>query len=308
MKKLLLIFALMLPLGATTQPLEVFVSIPPQAQLVERIGGKHVAVESLVKPGFDPHTFEPTPGQIARLARAALYVGIGLPFEPAWIERIRSANPAMRFVDLSAGISRRRLETHAGHSDSEDAEAPPGTHEANAPEAQTPHHADTELDPHVWTSPMLVKRMSQKIAEELIALAPGYEAEFTANFRRLDSDLDALDQAIRHTLADLPQRRFMVFHPAWGYFADAYGLEQIPIEKEGKEPGPRRLAALIDQARRDQIRVIFVQPELSHKAAEQVANAIGGRVEVIDSLAPDYFANMRRVAQAIAGSEPGQDH
>ena len=121
------------------------------------------------------------------------------------------------------------------------------------------------------------------------------EAEFAA-------ELDKLDRDIRALLEKAPERRFMVFHPAWGYFADTYGLTQIPIEKEGKEPGGRTLAAVIEQAKRDHVRVIFVQPQFDRRSAEQVARAIDGRVVAIDPLSLDYVENLREAARQIAGA------
>lgn len=292
--KILLLLTSVSPLAHAAEPLRIFVGVLPQQTFVERIGGEHVVVESLVKPGQNPHTYDPTPSQIARLADADLYIGIGLPFESAWTERIRSVNPTMPMLDLSAGVDQRMMEAH------DHGEADAG-HEHAAHEDDV--HDHQEHDPHIWTSPMLVKQMGGEIARTLTRLDPDNAPDYAANLAVFERDLDVLDADIRATLADVKQRRFMVFHPAWGYFADAYQLTQIPIERDGKQPGPRSLAALIDQARRENVKVIFVQPQFSRQSAEQVARAIDARVEVIDNLAPDYFANLRRVAETIAASE-----
>ncbi|WP_295406520.1 zinc ABC transporter substrate-binding protein [uncultured Thiocystis sp.] len=290
MRKFLLCLWLFLPsLAQADEPLRVFVSVLPQQTFVERIGGSHVVVESMVRPGFSPHTYEPTPSQIARLAGADLYVSIGVPFEDAWAERIRATNPRMRMLDARKGIPLRALDAH--------------DHDDGKAKSQGHAHGETEQDPHLWTSPAMVKRMAVTIQQALADLDPTHASEYRDNLTAFTADLDALDRDIRAELAGLTNRRFMVFHPAWGYFAEAYELEQIPIEKSGKEPGPRSLAALIDQARRELVRVIFVQPQFPLKSAEQVAKAIAGRVEVIDPLAPDYFENLRRVARVIAESE-----
>lgn len=291
MRQLILLLSLLVSSTLGAEPLSVFVSLLPQQTFVERLGGPDVVVESLVKPGFSPHTYEPTPSQIARLAEAELFVGIGLPFESAWMERLRAANPNMRLLDLSEGIERRVMEAHDHHHD----------HHAHAP--AVPAQAGSELDPHLWTSPRLVRTMGERIAAVLTELDPAHASDYAARLATFQADLEALDADIRAQLAGLKHRRFMVYHPAWGYFADAYGLTQIPIELDGKEPGPRQLADLIDQARKQNVKVIFVQPQFSRKAAEQVARAIDGRVEAIDNLAPDYFENLRRVALAIAASE-----
>lgn len=312
MRTLLLCLWLFMPLAQGAEPLRVFVSVLPQQTFVERIGGSHVVVESMVKPGFSPHTYEPTPSQIARLAGADLYVSIGVPFEDAWAERIRAANPTMRILNVRDGIAPRVMEAH-DHDGEENAGQGQAHEEREMPEHARQHdhepagneqtRADAEQDPHIWTSPVLVKRMAVNIQQTLAELDPTHASEYRDNLAAFHADLDALDRDIRAQLAGLTQRRFMVFHPAWGYFAETYGLEQIPIEKAGKEPGPRSLTALIDQARREEVRVIFVQPQFPRKSAEQVAKAIDGRVEVIDPLSPDYFANLRQVARAISNSD-----
>jgi zinc transport system substrate-binding protein len=284
-----LLFALLasLPALGSTEPLRVFVSVLPQQGFVERIGGEHVRVQAMVQPGHSPATYDPSPRQIAALAEAELYVRTGVPFERVWMKRIRAANPDMRVLDLREGIETRRLEAHSHDHDHDYA-----------------GHG-TEQDPHIWTSPLLVRAMSDAIRDALSELDPAHMADYARNQTAFAAELEALDREIRAMLADAPVRRFMVFHPAWGYFADAYGLTQVPIENEGKRPGPRSLNALIEQARREGIRVVLVQPQFDRRAAEQVAEAIGGRVVAMDPLDPDYVENLRRMARLIAGIEPG---
>jgi zinc transport system substrate-binding protein len=286
-RTLLLILALTLmnPVRAEDRPL-VFTSVLPLKTLVEQVGGSQVAVASLVQPGQSPHAFEPSPRQVAELSRADLYVRAGLGFEDAWMERVTSANPNMDVLDLREGLALRTLEAHDHRHHSHDG------HDHSGP------------DPHVWTSPPLVRQMSLAVRDALIRLDPARRASYEANQVALAAELDALDAELRDLLADAPQRRFMVYHPAWGYFADTYGLTQIAIEREGKEPGARALAALIDQARQEGVRLILVQPQMNPKAAEQVARAIGGTVVSADPLAPDYAGSLRRVARLLAGTGP----
>ncbi|NKN34524.1 metal ABC transporter solute-binding protein, Zn/Mn family [Marichromatium bheemlicum] len=264
------------------EPLEVFVSVAPQQTFVEAIGGEQVEVHTLVAPGESPHLFEPRPRQIAALAEADLYVRIGAPFEEAWLARLRTANPALPILDARKGIALRQLATDG------DAHHDPG-HEH--------HHG--EIDTHIWTSPPLVRVMAGHLRDALGALAPAHAEHFAANHDRFVAELDALDAEIHERLDGLAHRRFMVYHPAWGYFAATYGLEQVAIERAGKEPGARALTALIEQARREDVRLILVQPQLDPRAAERVAAAIGGRVEAIDPLSPDYFVTLRRLAALL---------
>jgi zinc transport system substrate-binding protein len=269
--------------------IQVFVTVLPQQTFVERVAGTQVQVEALVGTGSNPHAYEPTPGQIARLAEAEVYFGIGLPMEAAWMKRIRAVNPEIRVVNLSEGISRRRLEAHA--------------HEHDHGAGHDHHESDTEQDPHVWTSPPLVIGMAERIAATLSKINPEQAAEYEARLADFVAELTELDADTRARLNRLKHRRFMVYHPSWGYFADTYGLTQIPIESEGKEPGPRRLATLIDQARREDVRVILAQPQMSTKAAEQVAQEIGGRVEVVDTLAADYIGTIRHLTRVLTSAE-----
>ena len=224
--------------------LRVFASVFPLRTFVEKVGGKHVDVRAMVRPGYSPHIYNPTPQQISALAEAVLYVRVGVPFEDAWIERIRSVNPDMRILDVRSGMELRGLEAH-GHDDGGNGNAHGASrqkqgHDRNAEghEQEADHSVDAhhhESDPHVWTSPTLVKQMVGLIRAELAELDPAHAADFARNQDTYVAELDALDRELRTLLEPLHNRKFMVFHPAWGYFAATYGLVQVPIEREGKE-------------------------------------------------------------------------
>jgi zinc transport system substrate-binding protein len=261
-------------------PIKVFVSIQPQKYFVERVGGQHVTASVMVGPGQSPVTYEPTPSQLSRLAGARIYFRIGVEFEKVWMTRIAAANPGMRVIDMRSGIAPRPVERPAGTT-------APTVHQGLA-------------DPHVWTSPPLVRVMAANIRDALSKLDPAHRAVFGANYEVFAADLDRLDHDIRVLLKNVSTRNFMVFHPAWGYFADTYGLTQIPIEVGGKEPGARTLAQVIDIGRKERVKVIFVQAQFSRRTAETVAQAIGARVVVVDPLAEDYINNLRRVAREFA--------
>jgi zinc transport system substrate-binding protein len=260
--------------------IETFVSILPQKYFVERIGGKHIAVSVMVGPGQSPATYEPTPTQLSRLATARIYFGIGVEFEQVWLKRIAAGNPGMRVIDMRRGIATREIERSEG---------------TRAPVAQR-----GRADPHVWTSPPLVKIMAANIRDTLSQLDPAHRDAYRANCGSFAADLDRLDQDIRVLLKNVSTRNFMVFHPAWGYFADTYGLRQIPIEAGGKEPGARTLAHVIEVGRRERVKVIFVQAQFSRRAAETIAQAIGARVVAVDPLAEDYMNNLRQTARRFA--------
>jgi zinc transport system substrate-binding protein len=277
------------PPSRAAEPLGVFVSLLPQKQIVERIGGDAVKVDVLVLPGQSPATYDPTPQQMVAMAQAAVYFRIGVPFENTWVPKIRQAHPKLTIVDTRRGI---KLQPMGGHDHDHD-------HGAK-PKAGAPSKTSGAPDPHIWTSPPLVKSQAATVRDALIALRPAERARFEAGYARYATELDALDAELRQRLSGKAQRRFMVFHPAWGYLASAYGLEQIPIEIEGKEPSPQALARIIERAKAEGIRVVFVQKQFSRTAAEQAARAIGGEVVAIDPLAEDFVGNTREAAQALA--------
>jgi zinc transport system substrate-binding protein len=223
------------------------------------------------------------------LAQAAVYFLIGVPFENTWVPKIRQAHPKLTIVDTRQGI---KLQPMGGHDHDHD--------HGPKPTAGVTSKTSGTLDPHIWTSPPLVKQQAATVRDALIGLRPAERARFEAGYARYAAELDALDAELRRLLSGKAQRRFMVFHPAWGYLASAYGLKQIPIEIEGKEPSPQALARIIESAKAEGIRVIFVQKQFSRTAAEQIARAIGGEVVTIDPLAEDFVGNTREVAQALA--------
>ena len=266
-----------------TGPLNVTVSILPQKYFVERIGGKYVTVNVMVEPGASPATYEPKPEQLTALSEAAAYFSIGVPFESAWLDRIAAVNSDMLMIDTTEGINRVPIDAHykveLGGRPESDAEG---------------------RDPHIWLSPTLVKTQAQTIYKALVGLDPAHEAAYKANLDSFIEDIDRLIAEIEDTLEGVARRKFMVFHPAWGYFGDDFELEMVPIEVGGQEPSPAELAHLITTAQEEAVRVIFAQPEFSTKDAETIAKEIGGRVLLISPLAPDWLDNLRRVADTFA--------
>ena len=262
-----------------TDQITVTVSILPQKYFVERIGGDRVQVNVMVGPGADPHSYEPQPQQMRALSQSAAYFSIGIDFEKAWLGRFAAANDKMALVDTIAHIQRMPMTDRLGG--------------AGQP-------AGGEPDPHVWLSPELVKVQSQAIYEALARIDPQHQASYKANLDAFVADIDLLEADIRDTLKGLQNHKFMVFHPAWAYFARDFGLEQISIEIGGQEPSAQELAALIAEAQRGGIRVVFAEPQFSTRSAETIAGEIGGRVLLIDDLAEDWLANMRTVAKTFA--------
>lgn len=262
--------------GATDPKLSVVVSIPPQAYFVERVGGERVAVEVIAGPGDDPHTFEPTPRRMAAVTGADIYFRIGVPFEETLVAKLAASAPGLRIVDTRAGIRLRAMASghdHAGHADS--------------------------MDPHTWLDPLLVETQAATIAAELARSDPAGADVYSRNLARFITDLHGVHSQLEEALRPLEGSAMLVFHPAFGYFAERYGLRQIAVEMEGKEPSPRQLADLVALARETGTRVVFVQPQFATKSAQAIAREIGGTVVPLDPLARDYLANLRAIAEAI---------
>lgn len=274
-------------------PLAVAVTIAPQAWLVEEIGGPQVEVTTLVAAGESPATFQPSDLQVSRMLRSAVYFRTGVPGENApWFQAIEEAG-TVAFVDLRRGIELRSL---------------PGEHprDDRSPAAAADHRG---ADPHIWLSPRLLKVQARTVAGALEAADPAHGEVFRANLARLEARLDQLDGELRRRLDPLAGGSFLVFHPSWGYFAAEYGLRQVTIEIEGKEPSDREITELQRLARREGLRVVFVQPQITGRAARAVASAIGGRTEVLDPLAADVAGNLRRVADLlVASAADGPSH
>jgi zinc transport system substrate-binding protein len=263
------------PVGG--EVLRVGVTVPPQAYLVERLGGERVAIEVVMPSGSSEETFSPSPRQMVALSRADLYVLVGHPaflVESRHVTPALARNPGVRVVAMWAA--------GGGHGPGEEAD-----------------------DPHVWTAPRNMRGAAVEVAAALAELDPAGAALYRARLASFLADVDALDAEIRRELSGLPRRRFLVTHPAWGHLAAEYGLEQVAIEEEGKEPGPRRLVALIEVARAEGIRTVFSQAGFPDAAARAVAAETGGTVLPLDPLARSWLENTRRTARAIAAALEG---
>jgi zinc transport system substrate-binding protein len=246
----------------------VFVSILPQKEFAERIGGNKVDVSVMVPPGANPHSYEPRPSQLTFLAKARIYIKVGTPieFELAWFDKLRKMNPSMFIIDMSHNI---RLEGN---------------------------------DPHIWLSPRRAETEAKNIYSGFVEEDPANAGYYRRNLDHFIGRLKTLDSEIKGMFSGKKKKIFMVFHPSFAYFSNDYGLTEVPIENEGKEPTAKELKRLIDTAKADEIRTIFVSPEFSARSAEVIAGQIGAKVRILDPLAENYFENLKTIALAISGS------
>ena len=296
---------------ANDKPL-VFVSIVPQKFFVQQIGKDLVDISVMVQPGADPHAYEPKPKQMIGLSKTKIYFAIGVSFENAWLDKIAAVNPDMRVVHTDHGIEKLAMAAHHHHDDAD--EHHEGKHQDKGgqdhkkdenhgeAEHENDHRERAGLDPHIWLSPPLVKVQAHSILAALREADPEHRSVYEANFKAFTAQIDELDAELKKTFAGKTGLQFMVFHPAWGYFAHAYGLEQVPIEIEGKNPKPAQLKELIEHAKEREIKVVFVQPQFSAKSAKLVVREIGGQVVFADPLAEDWMANLREIAVKFQGA------
>jgi len=262
--------------GSSDGKIGVVVTVGPQEEFVKRVGGDRVNVTVMVPPGADPHTYEPLPNQMKQVQDAQIYfqVGSGIEFELTWMDKLTSMNSQMKLVNTSAGIQ------------------------------LVPNTAEGEegSDPHVWVSPRNAKVMVENIYQSLVQADPENKDYYAKNRDEYLKELDKLDKNITQTLSGKNNTKIMVYHPAWAYLCRDYNLQQISIEQAGKEPTPQNIASLVDTARNENIKVIFVSPEFSTSNAQVIASEIGGKVVVVDPLSQNYLENMKKVAGAFAGT------
>ena len=268
---------------ARTDQVVVVASIAPLGDFVRHVGGDRVKVEVLVPPGASPHTFEPTPAQVRRLATADLLVlnGVGLEF---WAEKMvqSAANPNLRVVVTSEGLDIMQTVDEEGKVGG---------------------------NPHVWLDPINAALQVARIRDALIEVDRADKDIYLKNGAAYIEDLKALDREIMLTVAQFREKRFVAFHSAWVYFARRYGLEQAAVIERvpGSEPSPGEIAQVVETIRRVKAKAIFAEPQLSSRVAEAIAAETGARVLFLNPLGdpPDYAYiptmrhNLEQLEQAL---------
>lgn len=254
----------------------ITVSIEPFKYFVEAIAGADFNVNVMVPAGADPHIYEPFPDQINKLRRSSAYISDGyLGFEMTWLDRFYGINRTMKKLSLGDKI---------------DPLATGQKHEGEHVEA---------ADPHYWMSLKCGITIALSVKELLCELNPQHEDIYKANYDSLVSRIEKEDIRAKRLFSGLQNKSFMIFHPNMAYLARDYGLEEIPLEFEGKEPSPSRMKELIDIAREKDISTIFVQREYDTKNAKAIAAEIGAQVKIIDPLSGDWLNTLSDTVDAI---------
>ena len=259
--------------------IRVAVSLQPLAFFVTRVGGDRVTVSTLIPPGVDPHTYEPLPSQVKVFGQADLYIGVGqgIQIEHRWLQQFHSRNKDMQIYMIADSMP-----------------SSPDTHS---------HAPDAHKDPHLWLSINNALLITTMVEDALSKHDPAGAAQYHHRAQKLAAELAELKKDIAKRIAESGVRGFLVFHPAWEYFADEFGLTQYAIEHEGKDSTPRQLSAVVHSAKEQKIKTVFVSPQFSKKSAAAIAREIGGTVATLDPLEGDYMAMMRSAADAICGQE-----
>ncbi len=261
----------------TTGQIKVATTIIPLGEFVHAVGGDRVSVTVLVPPGADPHNFEPSPSQIREVADADIYAENGAGLE-SWMDNILNVNQRMLVIDTSRGVS------------------------LTAGTGETAGGGGMAMDPHIWLSPRDAMIQVRNICDGLTRVDPAGKDYYANNRDNYIIKLKELDANLNSTFAGTKKKKFIVLHPAWTYFARDYGLTQIAIEVEEKEPGPRYLTTVVNAALANNITTVFVEPQYNPKMAEVISKEINGKVVSIDDLAPNYIENLKSVGEKTAES------
>ena len=256
----------------------VAVGIVPEATFVQKVGGKHVQVVTMVPPGNNPENYQPTAAVMRQLSDAQLYFTLRLPSENASIlPKLSDFNAKIRLVDLQAEVA-AKYPLFASSEEGED---------------------DGGVDHHIWLSPKRAIVMVQAIADELSTLDAINKQEYQANAASYIAELKALDQEILTKLSGLKNRSFIVYHPAYAYFADDYALKMVSIQLEGKQASAKDLQRVIDFAKLSGITTVFYQQEFDSSQARTIASEIGGTAVAVAPLSQDYTGALRDIVDAL---------
>lgn len=261
----------------------ISVSILPQKYFVESLAGDEFDINVLVPPGNSPASYDPSPKQLRDLSKSEAYLKVGhLGFEKAWMGSIMKNHSGLKIYDLSAGINLIQGEETA---------------EENA--AHGHDHSHAGMDPHIWMSPKTALLMAENTAKAIILFDPTCQGIVRQNLEKLKVRINNLSEDFQNLSDNLENKKFIIFHPALTYLARDYGLEQIPMEFEGKEPSAVYMRELIDKAKAEDIKTVFIQKEFNQDNARQISKDLNARLVQIDPLAEDWEVQMRDLLQAF---------
>jgi zinc transport system substrate-binding protein len=257
----------------------ITVSIGPFRYFVEAIAGEDFNVNVMVPPGSNPHIYEPFPEQVSNLRKSIAYISNGfLGFEMTWLDRFYEMNTNMK--KLSVGDKIESLENEHHHEG---------------------EHIES-VDPHYWVSPKCARIIALSVKDLLVDINPVEKEKYDSGYIELLTRIDELDRAAEEAFSSMKGEQFMIYHPNLGYLARDYGITEVSVEYEGKEPSASRMKYLIDLARARSIKTIFVQREYDSKNARAIASEIGAEVVTIDPLSEDWYTATLNIIGALESS------
>ncbi|WP_246521264.1 metal ABC transporter solute-binding protein, Zn/Mn family [Ornithinibacillus massiliensis] len=292
----------------TDDTLTIFTSIYPLEDFAKKIGGEHVQVNTLIPPGADSHTFEPTSKDILDIAKADAFIFNGLGME-SYAEKVKETlkKEDVVFVEAAEGI-----------------EAIPHDHEHHGEEASHDHdgddHQDSEhddghhhgdQDPHVWIDPYQAIVLAENIKNTLVDLKPDAREEFEENFETLKQDLEALDEEFHQLVDSKENPEMIVSHAAYGYWEKSYGIKSIPIAglSSSQEPSQSELTKLIQVAKEKDLKYVIFEQNITPKVAKVIQDEIGAEALYLHNLSTltdediesgeDYFSLMERNLETL---------
>lgn len=253
----------------------VNVSILPLKHFTEELAGDFVRINVMVPQGANPATYEPTPEHMSLLSRSDAYLGIKpLIFEKTWMPKFTSVNENMKRYNLAKGVELIHRE-----SKSKGVEA---------------------ADPHVWISPQTVEILVKNLRDALIELYPKHKEAIEANHKTLLKEIKQKDQFLKEVFHKKQEISFLIFHPALGYLARDYGLNQLIIQHQGKEPSPRELRRITEKAKTNEVSQVFIQKQFDTRNARTIADELGVGVTVINPLAENWSHEIEKIGRALA--------
>lgn len=300
---LFLIILLAVPFSAAAAEATVAVTIVPQIEMVEAIAGERVEVVEMIPKGFSPSNYAPSPAEMRAFNEASIYFSMGVPADVQNILPRAEEMSGLKVVKLFEEIESEHPHRYFGEEDEHEGEE----EEEHSTDDEHGHSHQDGRDPHIWLSPARVESMVEIMRDQLIELLPEYEAEFKENTDQYLEKLTAADQENKELLSSYQDESILVYHPSFGYFTEHYGLEMMAIEEDGKEPGPRHLQEIIENAAQKGITNVFYQAEIDSRKTRAVAEELGGEIVQLNPLSENYIQNLKEMAQKVAAELAERD-
>ena len=300
---LFLIILLAAPFSAVAAETTVAVTIVPQIEMVEAIAGERVEVVEMIPKGFSPSNYAPSPAEMRAFNQASLYFSMGVPADMQNILPRAEEMTGLRVVKLFEEIEVEHPHRYFSGEDDHQVEEV----EENSTDADHGHSHQEGRDPHIWLSPARVESMVEIMRDQLIELLPEYKEEFMSNTESYLGKLAAADQENEELLSPHQGEVILVYHPSFGYFTEHYGLEMMAIEEEGKEPGPRHLQEVIEDAAQKGMKNVFYQAEIDSRKTRAVAEELGGEIVQLNPLSENYIQNLKEMAEKMAAELAQRD-